>query len=456
MVSSSQSEAQFQTIHPNAAGIDIGADRHWVSVPPGRDQECIRSFGCFTPELNALADWLKQCGIETVAMESTGVYWIPLFQILETRGFEVRLVNAHHVKTVPGRKSDGLDCQWLQRLHSCGLLTGSFRPNDQVCQLRSYIRYRDTLVTSASTHVLRMQKALTEMNVQLHRVISDITGSTGMRILRAIAAGERNPEALAAMRDTRIKASQSEIAAALTGDYRTEQGFILQQELHLYDTYQRQITACDVEIERLLNDFTDQVDMDASPPPKSTQRRTKKPGSNTPEFDLHTHLYRMSGVDFTQVPGLGTLNVLIILSEVGLDSSRFPSAKHFSSWLGLCPGNRITGGKVKSSKTRPVVNRAAHAFRMAAQAVSRSQSAVGAFYRRMKSRLGGPKAITATAHKLARIFYQLWSRRQSYVDPSLEVYEQQYKARTLKQLQQKAQSLGFDLVPQPIADAVVS
>ncbi|MBE9141559.1 IS110 family transposase [Nodosilinea sp. LEGE 07088] len=456
MVSSSQSEAQFQTIHPNAAGIDIGADRHWVSVPPGRDQECIRSFGCFTPELNALADWLKQCGIETVAMESTGVYWIPLFQILETRGFEVHLVNAHHVKTVPGRKSDVLDCQWLQRLHSYGLLAGSFRPNDQVCQLRSYIRYRDTLVTSASTHVLRMQKALTEMNVQLHRVISDITGSTGMRILRAIVAGERNPEALAAMRDTRIKASQSEIAAALTGDYRTEQVFILQQELHLYDTYQRQIKACDVEIERLLNDFTDQVDMDASPPPKSTQRRTKKPGSNTPEFDLHTHLYRMSGVDFTQVPGLGTLNVLIILSEVGLDSSRFPSAKHFTSWLGLCPGNRITGGKVKSSKTRPVANRAAHAFRMAAQAVSRSQSAVGAFYRRMKSRLGGPKAITATAHKLARIFYQLWARKQAYVDPSLEVYEQQYKARTLKHLQRKAQALGFELVPQPAAHADVS
>lgn len=331
MVSSSQSEAQLQTIRPNAAGIDIGADRHWVSVPPGRDPECIRSFGCFTPELNALADWLKQCGIETVAMESTGVYWIPLFQILETRGFEVHLVNAHHVKTVPGRKSDVLDCQWLQQLHSYGLLAGSFRPTDQVCQLRSYIRHRDTLVTSASTHVLRMQKALTEMNVQLHRVISDITGRTGMRILGAIAAGERNPEVLAAMRDTRVKASQSEIAAALTGDYRTEQVFILQQELHLYDTYQRQIQACDVEIERLLNEFTDQVDMAASPPPKSTQRRTKKPGSNTPEFDLHTHLYRMSGVDFTQIPGLGTLNVLIILSEVGLDPSRFPSVKHFTS-----------------------------------------------------------------------------------------------------------------------------
>lgn len=456
MVSSDRSKVNFQTIHPNAAGIDIGADRHWVSVPPGRDQKCIRSFGCFTSELYALSDWLKQCGIETVAMESTGVYWIPLFQILETQGFKVSLVNAHHVKTVPGRKSDVLDCQWLQQLHSYGLLASSFRPENQVCMLRSYIRHRDTLVNSASTHVLRMQKALTEMNVQLHRVISDITGSTGMRILRAIIAGERNPQTLAAMKDIRIKASQTDIAAALTGDYRAEQLFILQQELQLYDIYQQQIKACDVEIEQLLNNFTDQVNTDTNPPPKSKQRRTKKPGSNTPEFDLHTHLYRISGVDFTQIPGLGTLNVLIILSEVGLDPSRFPSVKHFTSWLGLCPGSRITGGKVKSSKTRPVVNRAANAFRMAAQALSRSQSALGAFYRRMKTRLGAPKAITATAHKLARIFYHLWSRQQSYVDPGVEFYEQQYKERTLKQLQRKAHALGFDLVPQPVADGCVS
>lgn len=447
MPTSKTAKVNLPTIHPNAAGIDIGASRHWASVPPGRAPENVRSFGCFTADLYALSAWLEQCGIETVAMESTGVYWIPLFQILETQGFEVNLVNAHHVKTVPGRKSDVLDCQWLQQLHSYGLLSGSFRPEDQICVLRSYMRQRDNLVKSASTHVLRMQKALTEMNVQLHRVISDITGTTGLRILRAIVAGERNPHVLAAMKDSRIKASEGDIAAALTGDYRVEQLFILQQELQLYEVYQQQMVACDGEIERHLNDFIDQVDPDTDPPPKPKRRGKKQPG-NAPDFDLRTHLYRITGVDLTQIAGLGALSVLVILSEIGLDASQFPTAKHFVSWLGLCPGSRITGGKVKSSKTRRVVNRAANAFRMAAQALSRSQSALGAFYRRMKARLGGPKAITATAHKIARIFYHVWSTGDAYVDPGVDTYEQKYRERVLKQLQRKAQNLGFDLVPQ--------
>ena len=456
MSSSRSPEAvPLPSIHPNAAGIDIGAERHWVSVPVGRDAECVRSFGCFTPDLYALSDWLKQCGIETVAMEATGVYWIPLFQVLETQGFEVRLVNAHHVKTVPGRKSDVLDCQWLQQLHSYGLLAGSFRPDDQVCVLRSYLRHRDTLIKSASTHILRMQKALTEMNLQLHRVISDITGTTGMRILRAIVAGERNPQVLAAMKDRRIKASPDEIAAALTGDYRAEHLFILKQELQLYEIYQQQIATCDVEIEQLLKTFTNKIDPRTNPPPKPKRRGRKQPG-NAPDFDVRTHLYRITGVDLTQIAGLGTLSVLVILSEVGLAPSRFPTVKHFTSWLGLCPGSRITGGKVKSSKTRPVVNRAANAFRMAAQTLTRSQSALGAFYRRMKARLGAPKAITAAAHKLARIFYKVWSQGEGYVDPGLEQYEQQYRERALKHLQRKAQVLGFDLVPQSVADECVS
>lgn len=448
MPTSKPTDINLPTIHPNAAGIDIGANRHWVSVPPNRASESVRSFGCFTADLYALTAWLKQCQIETVAMESTGVYWIPLFQILETQGFEVNLVNAHHVKTVPGRKSDVLDCQWLQQLHSYGLLSGSFRPEDQICVLRSYMRQRDNLVKSASSHVLRMQKALTEMNVQLHRVISDITGTTGMRILRAIVAGERNPQVLAAMKDRRIKASQDDIAAALTGDYRAEQLFILQQELQLYEIYHQQIAACDIKIEQHLNDFSDQVDPNIDPPPKPKRRGKKQPG-NAPDFDLRTHLYRITGVDLTQIAGLGALSVLVILSEVGLDASQFPSAKHFVSWLGLCPGSRITGGKVKSSKTRRVVNRAANAFRMAAQTLSRSQSALGAFYRRMKARLGGPKAITATAHKIARIFYHVWSTGDAYVDPGVDAYEQKYRERMLNQLQRKAQSLGFDLVPNP-------
>jgi len=448
-------ETPWPSIHPNAAGIDIGAERHWVSVPAGRDTECVRSFGCFTPDLYALSAWLKQCEIETVAMEATGVYWIPLFQILETQGFEVSLVNAHHVKTVPGRKSDVLDCQWLQQLHSYGLLASSFRPEDQVCVLRSYLRHRDTLIKSASTHILRMQKALIEMNLQLHQVISDITGTTGMRILRAIVAGERNPQVLAAMKDRRIKAAPEAIAAALTGDYRDEHLFILKQELHLYEIYQQQIAACDGEIEQLLNTFTTKVDPETNPPPKPKRSGKKQPG-NAPDFDLRTHLYRITGVDLTQIAGLGTLSVLVILSEVGLDPTRFRTVKHFASWLGLAPGSRITGGKVKSAKTRPVVNRAANAFRMAAQTLTRSQSALGAFYRRMKAKLGAPKAITAAAHKLARIFYHLWSRSEPYSDPGVESYQRHYQERTLKQLQRKAQAFGFDLVPHNVADECVS
>jgi transposase len=443
----------FSIINPNAAGIDIGADSHWVSVPSEQDSQPVRRFGCFTSDLYALANWLKECQVETVAMESTGVYWIPLFQILETQGFEVKLVNAHHVKTVPGRKSDVLDCQWLQQLHSYGLLSGSFRPDDQICVLRSYIRQRDTLIKSASTHVQRMQKALTQMNLQLHRVISDITGITGMAIIRAIVAGERNPQVLAALKNPRIKSSTSEIAQALTGDYRVEHIFVLQQELQFYEVFQKAIAECDQKIEQYLAQFSDQVDVKTSPilPAKN---RHHKPQGNQPNFDLRTHLYRISGVDFTQIDGLGVLTIQTIISEVGLDPTRFPSVKHFCSWLGLCPGSRITGGKVKSSQTRCVVNRAANAFRMAAQALKNSRSALGAFYRRLRTRLGTPKAITATAHKIARLFYYLWTRGEAYVDPGIDYYEQKYQERLVQNLTKKAHSLGFELVPQSVSPSV--
>lgn len=447
--------ANLPLINPNAAGIDIGADRHWVSVPVGRDSENVRSFACFTADLYTMADWLHQCGIETVAMESTGVYWIAVFQILESRGFEVKLVNAHYVKTVPGRKTDVLDCQWLQQLHTYGLLAGSFRPEEQICVLRSYIRQRDNLIKSACVHVQRMQKALTEMNLQLHRVISDITGTTGMAIIHAIIAGERNPQKLAAFKDGRIKASCGEIAGALTGDYRPELVFILQQELQLYEFYQAQIAATDAQIEQCLGSFADKVDVTSKPLAKPKRRGKKQPG-NAPQFDLRTHLYRISGVDFTQIDGFGALTVLTLLSEVGLDPSRFPTVKHFTSWLGLCPGSRITGGKIKSSKTRPVANRAANAFRMAAQTLCRSHSALGAFYRRMQARMGAPKAITAAAHKLARIFYRLWTSGGAYTDPGIDAYERQYRDRTVKYLQKKARALGFDLVAQPTATECVS
>ena len=451
--SPSTASSKLSAITPNAAGIDIGADRHWVSVPSDREGECVRSFACFTADLYALADWLNECAIETVAMESTGVYWLPLFQVLEARGFEVKLVNARHVKTVPGRKSDVLDCQWLQQLHSYGLLAGSFRPDEQVCVLRSYLRQRDNLIKSAATHVQRMQKALTEMNLQLPRVISDITGTTGLAIIRAIVAGERDPQHLASFRDGRIRASRIEIAAALTGDYRQEQLFILEQELQLWTIYQQQIASCDIQIEAALDTFADKVDPEVNPPPKPKRRGKKQPG-NAPDFDLRTHLYRVTGVDFTQVPGLGALSVLKIVSEVGLDPSRFPTVKHFTSWLGLCPGCRVTGGKVKSSRTRKVVNRAAQAFRIAAQTLGRSQSALGAFFRRMRARLGSPKAITAAAHKLARIFYHLWTKGEAYADPGVDAYEKRYRERLVKNLERKAHALGLTLVPQPEVKSV--
>lgn len=441
-----QGNTNLPQINPHAAGIDIGADRHWVSVAAARDSENVRSFACFTADLYAMADWLKQCGVETVAMESTGVYWIPVFQILESRGFDVKLVNAHYVKTVPGRKTDVLDCQWLQQLHSYGLLSSSFRPEDQICALRNYIRQRDNLIKSACVHVQRMQKALTQMNLQLHRVISDITGTTGLSIIKAIVNGERDPQRLAALKDARIKASAAEIAASLTGHYRLELVFILQQELQLYEFYQAQITACDTQIEQCLASFADKVDVTKKPLTKPKRRGKKQPG-NAPQFDLRTHLYRISGVDFTQIDGFGGLTVLILLSELGLDPSRFPSVKHFTSWLGLCPGSRVTGGKVKSSKTRPVVNRAANAFRMAAQTLCRSHSALGAYYRHLQARLGAPKAITAAAHKLARIFYHLWTSGDAYTDPGINVYEQQYRERMLKNLKKKAQVFGWELIP---------
>jgi transposase len=338
----------LEVIATHAAGIDIGAAEHWVCVPPEHHQP-VRSFGCFTRDLHALADWLESCRITTVAMESTGVYWMPLFEILESRGFEVCLVNARHLKSVPGRKSDVLDCQWLQQLHSYGLLQGSFHPEASMRVLRSYIRHRETLVRTGIIHIQRMQKALDQMNLQLHRVISDITGKTGMSIIQAILTGERDPVKLAKLRDPRIKRSANELAAALEGNYREDLLFVLKQELSLYQTYQQQIQQCDQQIEAYLKQLEAEVE---TPPPLSPPKsKPKKPKGNAPAFDLRTHLYQLSGVDFTKIDGLDALSVVNILSEVGLDPTRFPSSKHFTSWLGLSPGSRISGGKVLSSRT---------------------------------------------------------------------------------------------------------
>jgi len=434
----------LKQLNLNAAGLDIGATEIWACVPEERDEQPVRPFATFTVDLYALADWLQACGIETVAMESTGVYWIPIYEILEERGFTVYLVNARHIKNVPGKKSDVLDCQWIQQLHTYGLLQASFRPEAEMCELRSYIRHRNNLIRYRSAHIQHMQKALHLMNVQLPHVISDITGQTGMQIIRAIVAGEHDPVRLARYRDPRCASSETEIAKALTGNYRPEHLFALQQSLELYDVYNQQIRACDREIEQKYAAIEPVIDIEADPlPPANGLRRSK----NEPEFDLRTALYKLTGVDLTRIDGLRALSVQQIIAETGVDMSRWPTVKHFSSWLTLAPHNDISGGVVLRSGTLKSKNRAAQAFRMAAQSVGRSQSALGAFFRRMRAKLGTPKAITATAHKLARIFYHMLKYKEEYVDPGQDYYERTYQDRLLKNLRRKAKELGMDLVP---------
>ena len=436
-------------INPNAAGIDLGSETHWVAVPADRDENPVRSFKCFTADLYEMAGWLKKCGMKTVAMESSGVYWIPVFQILESCGFEVKLVNARHVKNVPGRKTDILDCQWLQRLHSFGLLSGSFRPENQICVLRSYLRHRDNLIRYASSHIQHMQKALTEMNLQLHKVLSKVTGVTGMSIIRAIIAGEHNPAVLASMRDRRVKKTEADIMKALQGDYRLEHLFALKQAVELYDFYHQKIRDCDIEIEKCLKKFESRTNPDAVPLPPSKKKH--KPHNNDPHIDMREYYYRITGVDFTQIDGFDILTVQTIISEVGLNPNAFPSGKHFSSWLGLCPNNRITGGKVKKTSTRKVVNRAADAFRIAAHSLTNSSCALGGFYRRMRARVGAPKAITATAHKLALLYYRMWKTGDTYVDPGSDYYEKKYKERVISNMKRRAKSLGYEISLQPIS-----
>jgi len=434
---------QLERVNLNAAGIDIGSEQHWVAVPPGHDPERrdVRCFEAFTGDLCALADWLTQCKIETVAMESTGVYWIPLYELLVERGFEVLLVNARQVKNVPGRKTDCLDCQWLQELHTYGLLRGAFRPTEQVCVLRSYLRHRAMLVAEGSHHVQHMQKALEQMNVKIAHVVSDITGVTGMAIIKAILNGERDPAKLAQLRDPRCKHSAATIARALAGHYRQEHLFALRQACELFEFYQHQITTCDQQIEACLQQFEDKT----TDTPASHRKPKKRRGGMN--FDVHTYLKRITGVDLTHIDGIDTHTALTVVSEIGLDMSRWPNEKKFAFWLGLAPGNKITGGKRLSGRSQPSTNPANTALRLAAQALRQSKSALGGFYRRMKARLGPAKAITATAHKLARIIYSMLKCGTAYVDQGEKAYEQQYRARVLRNLKRRAKELGFELTP---------
>ena len=433
-------------INAHAAGIDIGAEEIYVAVPPGRDSESVRVFPTFTADLRRLAQWLEACRINTVAMEATGVYWIPLYELLEEEGFEVCLVNARHLKNVRGRKTDVLDCQWIQQLHTYGLLSPSFRPPEEIVAIRSLVRHREMLVQYRSAHIQHMQKALILMNVRLTIVFSDISGVTGLKIIRTILAGERNPQRLAALRDPGCKKSADEIAKSLEGHYKREHLFALKQALELYDFYDQQLQACDAELEAMYKEFPPPENPGTPPPAPRTHKRRK----NQAHFDLAPALYRMTGVDLTQIDGVDELTVQKVLSEIGTDMTKWPTVKHFASWLCLCPNNKITGGKIIHTGVQPTKNRANAALRIAAASLKTSDSALGAYYRRMRARLGSPAAITATAHKLARIIYFMLKQRTPYLDLGSEHYDQHFKARIVRNLSRRAAILGFRLEPAPL------
>jgi transposase len=434
------SRSKLEVMHPDAAGIDVGGTMHCVAVPNDAAQQTVRQFGVYTRDLHELAQWLQACGVKIVAMESTGVYWIPLYELLEQRGLEVLLVDARQVKNVSGRKSDVLDCQWLQQLLSYGLLQAAFRPQDQFCQLREFNRLRTRLLADQGRSVQHMQKAMTLMNIQLGRAISDVAGVTGQKIVRAIVAGERDPMVLAAWRDSRIKASVEEIAASLQGTWKTEHLLALKQALGRYDFYGEQLAECEQQIEQVM------VELQAYSKELSKGKKRSK-AKNAPKFNLRERLLKMCGVDVTRIDGIDETTALNVVAEVGTDLSRFPSDKHFASWLGLCPGTRISGGKVLGSKTKHSVNRAAQAFRQAAAALRSSKSALGAYFRRLCGRMDKGKAVTAAAHKLARLFYALLTKGQEYVDQGQQYYEERYRERVIHHLQRRAQSLGMALVP---------
>lgn len=443
-----QEAMSLEVVHANAAGIDIGNAAHYVAVPPERDQEPVRCFECFTEDLKKMADWLGQCGIDTVAMQSTGVYWLPVYEILTARGFRVFLVNAAHTKNLPGRKSDVQECQWLMKLHTYGLLNDSFRPTEEICVLRTYWRQRDEHVKAASSAIQRMQKVLTEMNVQIANVISDISGLTGMAILDAILEGERNRYKLAELAHPRIQASTEEIAKSLEGNWRPELLFVLRQERDIYREYHKRIRECDAAIQAHLTTMENKSDPGTQPQRSGAAKRA---GGNAPQFDLRSELFRISGIDLTRIDGINVMTAQTIIAEVGLDMSRWPTEAHFASWLGLCPDNKITGGKVYHRGSRHVENRAATAFRLAATSLWRSKTYLGAKFKRLRMQLGAPKAITAMAHNLARLVYRMLRYGHEYVDKGMEFYQQRYQQQQIKWMQKKARDLGLiiTLAPAP-------
>jgi transposase len=434
-------------LHPDAAGIDVGASELYVAVSADRDPEPVRCFPTFTRDLHALADWLEQCGIRSVAMESTSVYWIPIYQILEARGLEVCLVNAQHVKNVPGRKTDVSDCQWLQYLHSVGLLRASFRPPGEICAIRSLWRHRGSLIQMAAEHVMHMQKALDQMNLQIHRVLNDITGVSGLKILDAVLAGQRDPITLARLCHGGVKSSESTIAKSLEGDYRSEHLFALRQSLASFRYYQQLVVEVDREIELYMGELETAAMAESTPPARTKARPYQRCRYEPKMFDLRAEFYRIFGVDLTNVPGISALTAQTILCEVGTDVSRFRNASAFASWLGLCPEKKISGGKVLFTKSRRVRSRVATALRMGAQSLHHAKDYLGEFFRRIVRKLGKPQAITATAHKLARIIFHILSTKEPYSETVFHKSEEQNLRRAEMRLRKQAAQLGFHVVP---------
>ena len=437
-------------VHPDAAGIDIGGSQHWVALPPDRDAQPVRCFDCFTADLQQMAEWLVARGVRSVALQSTGVYWIPVFEVLQQHGLEVYLVNARHTKNLPGRKSDIAECQWLLKLHTFGLLNNSFQPTDEIRTARTLWRHRAGLVAQASSAIQRMQKALTEMNIQLANVLSDLSGVSGMAIVQAILGGERDPKVLAALADPQVKAPREVIAKSLQGNWRDELLFVLKQEVEMYRMYQERMRACDLRLQGHLKSMQAKVDLTAQP--LGPRPKGKRARGNAPQFDLRTELYRISGVDWTQVDGIDVQVAQSVIAEVGVDLRAFPSEKHFANWLGLCPTNESSGGRVLQRRTPKVVNRAKVAFRQAASTLIRSQSYLGAQYRRLRTRLGAPKAITAMARKLACLFYRLLKHGKAYVDKGAEFYQQRYKEQQIRSVIKHARQLGLEVI-QPTGES---
>lgn len=437
-----EKKSAFPVIQPDAAGIDISSKEHFVAVNPERDATPIRCFGAFTEDLHAIAEWLKKCKVNTVAMEATGIYWLSLFMVLEQYGFEVLLVNARHVKNVRGKKTDMSDAEWIRQLHSCGLLSASYQPDEFTRKLRTFMRHRKNLLEMAATHIRMMQKAMEQMNIKLQHIIADITGKSGQAIIQAILQGERDPQNLVQLLDGRIKANRDEVRRSLQGIWKEENIFELQQSFEMYHLYRLKIAECDKHIKNVLL-------QKSNPDQKRSEHQKKyiKSNKNNLNFDAREMLQQITGTDLTEIFGINDSTAVEILSETGFNMNKWPTAKHFTAWLNLAPNNKISGGKILSSKIPKKKNRAGQVFKLAAYAVQRSKNWLALFYHRIKSKAGVRKAVTATARKIAVIFYKMLKDKVMFNPLNIEAYMDSFKQRLIRKIERQARSFGLQLSP---------